>query len=87
MKRRPVAAGYIRRASVEELERRAATDYRAGSELVRRLGFDECRRRYGSPGLVKDWPGSWFEPAIRNGFQWIDTAFRPWWANRLQDNA
>ena len=79
MSARPIAAGYIARASLEQLETEAVSNFRAGWELVRRLGFSECQRRYGSPPLARDWPGSWFEPPIRNGAQYIATDWFPGW--------
>lgn len=82
-----MASGYLRRAPLDDLEREARSNFRAGSEIVRRLGFDECRRRYGSPPLAREWGGSWFEPPIRSGAQFISTAYYPWWSEAFPDQS
>ena len=82
MSTRPVSAGYLRGASLEVLEREALTNFRAGSEIVRRLGFAQCRRLYGSAPLASSWAGSWFEPPIVSGAQWISGDYFPWWAEQ-----
>lgn len=84
---RPVAAGYISRATLGDLEREAVSNFRAGAEIVRRLGFSECRARYGSPPLAREWAGSWFEPPIVRGAQFISTAYFPWWSEVFPDQS
>lgn len=83
MSTRPLSAGFLRRSSLEVLEREAVTNIRAAQEIVRRLGFSECQRRYGSPIGARDWPGSWFEPGVRDGCQFIATDWYPWWEERF----
>lgn len=83
---RPRSAGYYAGAPLGDLEARAERgDRLAGAEIVRRVGFDQARELYGSGWGARDFPGSWFEPPIRDGWQWVSTDWFPWWKPTGQD--
>jgi hypothetical protein len=75
------AAAYTCTASLEEIVYLAERgSIPAGVEVVARLGFEECRSRWGASSIRREWEGSWFEPPRQDGCQWIDTNYYPWWS-------